>query len=417
MQLAAHLALLTIPQKKLPQLFENLSDNQTAKNAAGVTLGIAAFLANWVFANGALLNSERKIVEFFKSGYCQKLSLLILAALAAGSASMDAAFPFDAKEEIVKNFGVENEDAANVLYYFCCAQAIATAPTMIAICSRSWIKLTAIILASPTWLKEKYQNPDMSCNKFSSMILAGSFLAIAGTRLYAFYSMSQDIYRDDTNWSKDMISAAGVIALLGEGPLSALSMAAFSEFVDPYIKFGIKGLFKIPRSIFGYQRHIDEPNNGRQIVNDNESSMEWDEKSQLIFDIIVLSLNAIGNGMLILRKGFSISNFCTFIAAITSSLALCSMDVIEDLKKKLEFINFVTGNKQHFDYNQTLGDYLEEKLPTTDNQVVQTSNIDIELGPKPSLEPSNRSRKSKVEASIASNTGKSLTSGSDSHAL
>lgn len=355
--------------EKLPEFSASLANNQLAKNVIGALFGVATFFANWSFISGDLAGSQNSMND---SRLLSALTILP----AFGSSTIDASFPYNASEIIGPHLGINNQDYNSALSSFCDIQAYATLPIITMVCCGAWIDLITKLKKTRGEIRETGSFSEMIPSITSAVITAGC-LAFGITRLIAFLESSKDTY-DSHHLPPLATEMVSILALIGEGPLTIVSMYNLGKFAEPYIKSLISRNQRPART---YVPQVDEDTNPNQLAISDRNKMSLDEKGWLIWDIVKLSLNAIGNGLLILNTRLSKTDIWNLISAIFVSAAVCGKDTLKKIKAQLEVVNAVVGNGKdgcNTDHGQTVNDYFSSLQPSPSPQAPAANHVELQ---------------------------------------
>jgi hypothetical protein len=345
--------------KQMPQMIGFLNDNSNINKTIATIIGSAAIVSNVIFAKAATENYLKQALK--KDNFSSLTHVFYLSSLAfmvLNSVAVEAAFPFDAKDEIYQTiFGSDKskDDLGYKLFNnLGIAQTIASASVLELIYTKFCIEIFRdVSLATISNLPKKIINLVKENKKLTAIntILIG----IGSFGFYAFCDNSRDIYRQHFAFlSNDAIRTTSVIlAIAGQTPITLVSMTDFGKFAcDLLPKNNLQ-------SNNHYQPQLDQdPEQEQQIF-------KFDKWAKLTISSMTLAIfiNSLGGGLLAISDSSSkVTNFFRFLSSFLICFCICGQNLIEEILQKNQIIKSLLQDTSGEDLAQKLKNQQSPKL-------------------------------------------------------
>ncbi len=328
-------AIFNQSAKELPKIIQSLDNNPNINKAIAAMASFAVMVSNVIFAKIATENILREILKKDNfSSLSHLLYIFCLSFIVLNSVAVDAAFPFDAKDEIYQTlFGLsknQNDFSHKLFYIVGCLQTAASAVVLELMYSKFFIEIFEDVSLA-TIKKLPNQTINFIKENKGLALINTALIGIAGFGFYAFLDNSRDIYRRHfTFLSNDgAILTSTLLAIAGQTPITFVSMASFGKFVCDLVTRD---------NNHNYQLQLDQ---ALPSLNDQQQILQSSKLAKIIMISTTLSIliNSLGNGLLAMSDSSSkAANLFRFLSSFMVCFCIFSQGLIEEKLQKSKII-------------------------------------------------------------------------------
>ncbi len=371
--------------KQLPTIIKFLKGNPGTNKTIASIIGSAAIISNVIFAKAATENYLKQALK--KDNFLSLTHVIYLSCLAfmvLNSVAVEAAFPFDAKDEIYQTiFGANKskDDLGHKLFYnLGIAQTIGGASVLELIYTKFCIEIFKDInLATINNLPRKIINLIKENKKLTT--INAVLIGIGGFGFYAFCDNSRDIYSQHFAFlSNDTLRTTSVIlAIAGQTPITFVSMTDFGKFAcnllpnlwpNPWPKNNLQ-------TNGHYQPQLD------QDLEQERQIFKFD-KGAISLMALAIFINSLGSGLLAISDSSSkTANFFRFLSSFLICFCICGQNLIEEILQKNQIIKSLLQDTNGHDLIQKLENQQSPKpqlqKPHSSTQLAQNNREGFSL--------------------------------------
>jgi hypothetical protein len=329
-------AIFNQSAKQLPQIIGFLKDNSGVNKTIATIIGSAAIVSNVIFAKASTENYLKQALK--KDNFLSLTHIIYLSCLAfmvLNSVAVEAAFPFDAKDEIYQTiFGANKskDDLGHKLFYnLGIAQTIGGASVLELIYTKFCIEIFKDInLATISNLPRKIINLVKENKKLTA--INAVLIGIGGFGFYAFCDNSRDIYRQHFAFlsNNTLRTASVILAIAGQTPITFVSMTDFGKFACNLLP----NLW--PKNNLQTNSHY-QPQLDQDL--EQERQIFKFDKGAISLMVLAIFINSLGSGLLAISDSSSkLSNFFRFLSSFLICFCICGQNLIEEMLQKNQII-------------------------------------------------------------------------------